>query len=59
MTKEDRLIRKEIVERFGEAVIKKAKGRLCSQCSRRPCHLYPIEADGSDCSYFKLKELKT
>ena len=48
----------QIYEKFGDEAIEKAKQRLCSKCQYLFCSLLPICTDGSDCPYFKLKEIK-
>jgi hypothetical protein len=47
----------EVMDEFGEDVVKKARQRLCTRCSEKDCPLLPLCLDGSDCPYFKLKEV--
>jgi hypothetical protein len=47
----------EILDEFGEEAVEKARKRLCAKCSLLVCSLLPLCLDGSDCPYFKLKEV--
>jgi hypothetical protein len=47
----------EILDEFGEEAVEKARKRLCAKCSWLACSLLPLCLDGSDCPYFKLKEV--
>lgn len=49
-------LQKEIIEKFGEEAILKAKLRLCVNCEQSDCFLLPICSDGKDCPYFKQRE---
>lgn len=46
-------IRREIISKFGDEMIKKVEQRLCKKCADSPCGLLPLCLDGRDCPFFK------
>jgi hypothetical protein len=47
-------MQKKVLDKFGQEVVRKARQRLCNQCSILTCSLLPLCLDGSDCPYFRL-----
>jgi len=48
-------IQKEIVDKFGDSALLKARERLCFKCTKSPCFLLPLTTNGTDCPYFARK----
>lgn len=52
-------IQKEIRQKYGMLKIRQYENRLCANCQRHDCHLFPITSEGEDCPYFEQIGVRT